>query len=547
MRAADVIVKTLASHGIARVYCVPGESYLALLDALHGSGIEVIVCRHEAGAGFMAVAEAKLTGRPAVLMVSRGPGATNGSIALHVAEQDAVPLIAFIGQVSRSERGRGAFQEVDYSHLFGSIAKGVFEVHDGSKLAETCTRSFHLAAAGVPGPVVIVLPEDTLDDEAGETVVPPFPVSLPSHNSEDARRLQDLIAAAERPVVIAGQLFRGSRGAKALAGFAEAQRIPVVTSWKSQDVFDNSSSLYAGHLGFGTPAKHREVLAGADLIIAAGTRLGDLASLNYSFPAAPVPAQPLVHIYPDGGPVGRVFRTELGIIADPVALFDELGRHPRVATAAREHWNSAIHDYIKQVQPFTAPEPPDGVNFGEVVVAIAESAPKNCIITTDSGNISSWVHRHWIMTPANTLLGCVGGAMGLGVPAAVAAGLVDPSRIAIAFVGDGGVLMTGQELATAMQYGSKPKIVISDNGTYGTIRVHQERYYPSRVSGTGLTNPDFTQWAKAFGALAVTITKGDDIGAKVAEALSHDGPAVIHVKSSREAISAFTTLSALKK
>ena len=545
MRAADIIVRSLEQHGVERVYCVPGESYLALLDALHSSSVQVIVCRHESGAGFMAVAEAKLTAKPAVFMVSRGPGATNGSIAVHVAEQDAVPLILFIGQVSRQERGRGAFQEVDYTQFFGMMAKAVFEVSDGQKVAETVARAFHLAQEGVPGPVVISLPEDMLTDSVSGDALPPYPVARPQYNAADAQALQDMINQAERPMVLAGQLFRGSRGAKALAAFAEAQRLPVVLSWKSQDVFDNSSSLYGGHFGFGTPAKHKEVVARADLIIAAGTRLGDLASINYSFPAAPLPAQKLAHIYPDSRPVGRVFRTDLGIIADPVPLFEDLGRHPHVANAVREQWNSSINDFIRGFQTFVSPQPTDGVDFGTVVVAIAAVAPGDAVLITDSGNISSWVHRHWKMTPRNTLIGTVGGAMGLGVPGAVAASLAAPERMAIGFVGDGGVLMTGNELATALQYGAKPKIVISDNGTYGTIRTHQEREYPQRVSGTDLKNPDFTSWAQSFGALAVTIAAESDIAPKIAEALAYDGPAVIHVKSSREALSAYSTLSAL--
>ncbi len=547
MRAADIIVRSLETQGLKRIYCVPGESYLALLDALHGSGIEVIVCRHESGAGFMAVAEAKITGKPAVFMVSRGPGATNGSIAVHVAEQDAVPVVVFIGQVSREERGRGAFQEVDYTHFLGSMAKGVFEVNQGSKMAETCARAFRLAAEGKPGPVIIAMPEDMLSDEAGDTVPEPYPLSLPHHRSGDVSNLQSMIDKAEHPIIVAGALFRGARGAAALARVAEAQRIPVAVTWKNQDVFDNDSPLYAGHLGFGNPPKHREALARADLIIAAGTRLGDVASLNYTFPAAPVPAQRLVHIYPDGEPIGKVFRTDTGILADPVALFEELGLTPRVVNSSRETWISSINGFVRDFQIFRPSEPADGVDFGKVVMVIAELAPADAVIATDAGNMSTWVHRHWKLTPANLQIGAIAGAMGFGVPAGVAAGLVAPTRMAIVFVGDGGILMTGQELATAVQYGAKTKVVISDNGTYGTIRTHQERHYPNRVSGTELHNPDFTAWARSFGVLAVTIAMGDDIKARVAEALTHDGPAVIHVKSSREILSAFTTLSALAK
>jgi acetolactate synthase-1/2/3 large subunit len=547
MRAADMIVKCLEAHGVARAYCVPGESYLSLLDALYGSSVQLIVTRHESGAGFMAVAEAKATGKVGVFMVTRGPGATNGSIAIHVAQQDAAPVVLFVGQVSREERSRGAFQEMDYTQFFGSTAKGVFEVSDGRKMAEICSRAFRLAAEGVPGPVVISLPEDMLDDEVEDVAVVPYPIARPHHAAGDVQRIQAMIDRAESPIVLAGALFRGPRGAAALAKFAEAQRIPVAATWKSQDVFDNASPLYAGHLGFGNPAKFKEALAKADLVIAAGTRLGDVASLNYSFPSAPWPQQPLIHIYPDSGPIGKVTRPDLGVIADPVPLFEELAHKPRVVSTARENWISSVNGFIRGFQEFHSPEPEDGVDFGKVIMALEAHAPKTCVVTQDAGNMATWIHRHWRLAPSNILSGVLAGAMGYGVPAAVGIALAEPSRMVIAIIGDGGTLMTGQEIATAIQYGAKIKVVISDNGSYGTIRTHQERHYPGRVSGTDLQNPDFAAWGKSFGAHAVTIQMNDDIAAKVKEALDYDGPAVIHVKSSREALSAFTTMRALAK
>ena len=284
MRAADLIVKCLEAHGIERVYCVPGESYLALLDALYGSSIKIIICRHESGAGFMAVAEARLTGKPAVFLVSRGPGATNGSIAIHVAEQDATPVLLFIGQVSRTERSRGAFQEVDYGQFFGGMAKGVYEVHDGDKIGEIVTRSLRLANEGKPGPVIISLPEDVLSDEAGETVPAPFPLAAAHHGASDIAAIQAMIEEATSPLLLQAPCCAGPKGRRRCIRFAEALRIPVAVTWKNQDIFDNGSPLYAGHLGFGNPPKHRQVLANADLIIAVGTRLGDVASLNYTFP-----------------------------------------------------------------------------------------------------------------------------------------------------------------------------------------------------------------------------------------------------------------------
>ncbi|MGI9465109.1 MAG: thiamine pyrophosphate-dependent enzyme [Aestuariivirgaceae bacterium] len=547
VRVADLIVRGLETHGVERIYCVPGESYLALLDALHDSNlVQTIVCRHESGAGFMALAEAKLTGRPAVFAVTRGPGATNGSIAIHVADQDAVPVIMLVGQVSREERGRKAFQEVDYSQFFSSMTKAVFEVHDPDKMAETLARSFSIAASGVPGPVVISLPEDVLVELTTRGMPQAYPVHRPGASSADADAVTAMLTNAERPLIMAGGMMRGARGAAALAAFAEQHEIPVAATWKNQDVFDNSSPLYAGHLGFGTPAEHKKMLMGADLVVAVGTRLGDIASQNYSFPKLPEPEQPLIHIYPDAEPIGATFRTDLGIIAEPAELLERLAALPSTANDARRSWTRQLREFVDEFMAFRSPEPDDGVDFGCVVTALARHAREDAIIVTDAGNMSSWVHRHWRMSPKNTMIGGIAGAMGLGVPGAVAASLAAPERMAIVVVGDGGTLMTGQEIATAVQYGAKPKVVISNNACYGTIRTHQEKFFPKRVSGTELTNPDFTAWGKAFGVHTVTIKRGDDVDQKVKAALDHDGACIIDVHSSKEAISAFTTISKLR-
>jgi acetolactate synthase-1/2/3 large subunit len=317
-------------------------------------------------------------------------------------------------------------------------------------------------------------------------------------------------------------------------------------TWKNQDVFDNRSPLYAGHVGFGSPKPYRDILAKSDLVIAAGTRLGDVATLNYSFPAAPEAAQRVIHIYPDAGAIGKVASPALGIVADPVLLLEALGDVTRVVSSTREAWVSTINSFVRDFMVFRSPKPNDGVDFGEVVTAVADLAPSTAVITTDAGNMSTWVHRHWPMTTDNLLLGAIAGAMGFGVPAGVAASLADPGRMAIVFVGDGGILMTGQELATAMQYGARVKVVLSDNGTYGTIRTHQEREYPHRISGTELVNPDFESWGRSFGIGVVTIANGDDVRAKVAEALDQEGSTLIHVKSSREALSAYSTIADLR-
>ena len=542
MRAADLIVQSLRAHGIQRVYCVPGESYLSLLDALYDSGIAVIVCRHESGAGFMAAAEAKLTGKPAVCLVSRGPGATNASIAIHMAEQDALPVLLLVGQVARDERMRGVFQEVDYAQFFGGMAKGVFEVNDGQRLHDIMPRAFRLAREGTAGPVVLSLPEDMLNDTVAELPASVFPPATQSHSARDVADILELIDRSERPLVVAGSCLRGTVGAEALRRFAEALRIPVATTWKNQDVFDNASDLYAGHLGFGSPPAFRSQLAEADLILAVGTRLGDVASLQFTFPEAPEPKQTLIHVYPDGKPLAKNFRTDIALVAEPAALLSDLAHHARVVSSKREAWVSKMGGFIKSFMAFTSISPADGVDFGTVVTSLARHAPRDAVIITDSGNIGTWVHRHWVMSPSNTLLGAIAGSMGFSVPAGVASSLNQPHRTPICIVGDGGVLMTGNEIATAIAFGAAPKVVISDNGIYGTIRTHQEREYPKRVSGTALVNPDFTAWARSFGADAFSITLGDDVDAIVKQFLATMGAAVLHVKSSRIALSAFGTL-----
>ena len=542
MRAADFIVESLKAHGVKRVYLVPGESYLALLDALYDSGIELIVCRHEGGAGFAAMAETKLTGKPAVCLVSRGPGATNASIAVHAAEQDGVPLILMIGQVSREERTRAVFQEMNYQQFFGGIAKGVYEITEAAKLVELMPRAFRLAAEGVAGPVVMALPEDMLRDDIEAPAAVVYPLPQIGSCQEYTAQIQEMIARAERPLLIAGAKLRGTMGGEALARFANAQRIPVAVTWKNQDVFDNMSDLYAGHLLPGITQDQRKILSNADLIIAVGTRLGDFATVGFTLPQAPVPEQTLIHIYPDAAPIGKVIRADLGIVADPVQILNGLSHSVRVLSAVRERWVSDVNAATKSAQKFTSPNPDDGVDFGMVTMALAKLAPADAIITTDAGNMSTWHHRHWPMTPKGILLGCIAGAMGFGVPAAVAAQLVYPERMAICLVGDGGTLMTGQELATAIAYGLKPKIVISNNNIYGTIRTHQEKHYAGRVSGTNLVNPDFTAWAKSFGAETFDLALGDDIEAVVAAFLSSKNAAVLHVKSSAKALSAGGTL-----
>jgi acetolactate synthase-1/2/3 large subunit len=547
-RAADLIVDCLAAHGVDRVYCVPGESYLAVLDALHDSNaIETIVCRHESGAGFMAVADGKLTARPGVALVSRGPGATNASIAVHVAEQDAVPMVLFIGQVPRAEIGRRSFQEVDYAKTFADMAKAVYLIQDAARIPETVARAFVEAQAPTPGPVVVVLPEDMLEDIAEAPVIEPLRVPQAGAGSAaDIEEIAALIANAERPLLLAGGGGLGTlRGRKALLAASEAHALPVALSFKRQDYFPNTHPNYAGHLGFKIPKLAVARYLEADLILAVGTRLGEATTQGYTLPASPVPRQPLIHIHEDPRQIGRNYTAVKALVADPVAVLEALARLPAEAPGQRAAWIGKLNDPVAKAMPWTPPA--DGLlDMGPVVAALATRLDKDAILITDAGNFSGWLHRHFPFSGEHVLVGCVGGAMGIGMPAAVAAALRYPGRQVINFLGDGGALMTGGELATAVQYGARVKTFISNNGSYGTIRMHQEIAYKGRVHGTEIRNPDFAKWAESFGVLGLTLARIEEAPGVVERALAHDGPVVVDVRTAVEHISPFATIAGLR-
>ena len=547
MRAAETLVQALALHGVDRIFCVPGESYLALLDALADSAeVKVVACRHEGGAGFMALADAKMTGRPGLVAVSRGPGATNVSIAIHSAQQDAVPLVVLIGQVARAERGRRAFQEVDYVQTFADMAKGVWEVHDAGRLSETLARAYHTAQTGTPGAAVIVLPEDMLSDETDPALVPPLPMARAGASEADLDRTMALLNRAERPILVAGGALSDAAGRRALARAAEAHHLPVVLAFKHQEIFDNASPLFAGYLGFKIPKPQVEALAEADLVLAVGTRLGDVPTQGYSFPKAPSPDQPLIHVYPDPAAIGGVYRTDLGVACEAAAFLEALAARNAEVPSPRHGWATQLHRTAAAMADYTPQTRPDGVDFGAVVQALSKQAPKDAILVLDAGNFSSWVHRIWPWDGTHLSIGAVGGAMGLGVPGAVAACLRHPGRSVLCFTGDGGAMMTGNELATSMAMGAAPKIFVSNNGSYGTIRLHQERDYPRRTVATDLANPDFAAWGRAFGAEGLTISEPEQAGDVVAQALACERAVVVDVRSSLEAISAYTTIAKLR-
>jgi acetolactate synthase I/II/III large subunit len=556
-RAADLLVDCLVAHGTDRVFCVPGESYLAVLDALHErNDIQTIVCRHEGGAGLMAVADAKLTRAPGIAFVSRGPGATNASIAVHLAEQDGVPIILFIGQVPRHEIGRGAFQEVDYGKTFSDMAKMVATVEDPARLPEVIARAYAAAQSPTPGPVIIVLPEDMLEDMTAAAPVAPMPLPrIGAGTSLLIDAVRDLIAKAERPLLVAGGGLSHAEGRKALLEASEILGLPVALTFKRQELFPNTHPHYAGHLGFKIPKAQVDLYANADLVIAVGTRLGEVPTQGYTFPLAPAPKQPLIHVIDDARHLSRNFRTELPILADPTAFLTSLAGlslrkraagDDKTPSPKRDAWIKLLHHFVSSRRKWTAPK--DGtLDMGAIITALDGVATDDSIWITDAGNFSGWLHKHWAFNGRQLAIGSVGGAMGLAMPAAVAAGLRHPQRQVITFIGDGGALMTGAELATAVQYGVGVKVFIANNGTYGTIRMHQEKAYKHRVNGTALTNPDFAKWAESFGALGLTIRTSAEAPKIVAQALAHNGPVVVDCMIPAEHIAPGMTITELTR
>lgn len=533
--AAERLIEFLAAQGIDRAFCVPGESYIALLDALHGHPtIDLVVARQEGGAGFMAVADAKLTGRPGVVLVSRGPGACNASIAVHTAEQDAVPLILLVGQVEKRDLRRNAFQEIDYANMFRGIAKWIGEATDPEQVPELIARAYAMAMQGVPGPVVLSLPEDVLAMPC-TTPAPPATLVRPAPPAaEDAARLAALLRAAERPVVLAGHALDTPGGREALLAFAERWRLPVAVSFRRQDLFPNDHPLYAGDRSFGTPPAQAEAFNEADLVLALGTRLTDLTTQGYTWPHA---GQRLVHVCAEPRFLGWMFPAEIALAADARAVIAALEGHaPGPVPAGREAWIERLRALqTADSQVATVGRFNDGVVYARVAKLVGEVAPDDVIVALDAGMQGVPFYRKVAWRPPQRLLAPVSGAMGFGVPAAVAAALRHPDRPVICSVGDGSVLMTGGELAVGLARGASIKLLISDNATYATIRVHQELAHPGRVSGTDLANPDLAVWASAFRVPVMKVESEADLPG-LADALRAPGPLIAVVRTSLQAV-----------
>ena len=542
-----ILAESLAAHDVDLIYCVPGESYLGLTDALtEFPQIRLVVCRHEGGAGFMAAADGRMRdGRAGVALVSRGPGVTNAMIALHTAYHDATPLVVLIGHVERKDVGRLALQEQNYSRLLSDVTKGVFEVIQPIQASEVIARAFHLAQSGTPGPVAVILPEDIFDEPAEGPVVQPRALPRPGPRAEDLDRLAEMLANAERPLVLVGGALAAC-GEAALADLnrlAEAWSLPVSPTHRRPHLFDANPPNYGGYMGIRVPKPLIEEMKKADLMVCLGERLSDSISQSYTFPAAPDPQLPLVQVWPDANEIGRVWRVDLPIAADPHAVIRGLlARNAPEASEARKRWVKGLNTIHRSLLAPEWDKMEDGVNFAAVCAAMSRHIPADAAVTSDAGNFSSFLHRYFPFRQTQMFLASNVGAMGPAVPMAVAAALRRPGKRAVAFVGDGGILMTGNEIATAMREGVAPVIILSDNSGYGTIGMHHEGRYPGRPydQATRLVNPDFVAWAKSFGAAAFSIRSEEDVEPVLAEAFAvTDRPVLVHVKSSAVQASAW--------
>ncbi|WP_048440263.1 thiamine pyrophosphate-binding protein [Caenimonas sp. SL110] len=530
--AGRVLVDSLRLHGVDRVFCVPGESYLEVLDALHDVSheIELVVAKHEGGAANMAEADGKLTGRPGICMVTRGPGATQASVGVHTAQQDSTPMILFIGQIASDQTGRDVFQEVDYVSMFGKLAKWVVEVSDASRMAEIVARAFHVAVSGRPGPVVVALPEDVLVAQATiaahrSTVLEAAQASASSMHKVHAR-----LAAARKPLLMVGGSGWTDDAIRDIKDFAARWNMPVACTFRRQDIVDNRLPQYAGHLSLGMNPALRERLLAADLVLAVGTRITDVASDNYTLVAAPNPQQTLIHFHPEAQEVGRVFRPEIGFEVSVAAAASSLAALPAPAAPAWDGWTASARDaYLT----FSAVPPRDakatGVDLAVAMRQMREALPIDAIVTNGAGNYAVWLHRFFEYRAPRTELAPTCGAMGYGLPAAIAASLRHPGRKVVCVAGDGCFLMYPQELATAAQYGAQLIVIVVNNGMYGTIRMHQEKHYPNRISGTKIVGPDYVALAQSFGAQAERVTRTEDFAGAFSRAQAHAGLALLEL------------------
>ena len=559
-----LVADALITHGVDTAFGVPGESYLGVLDGLysHRNDFRFVICRQEGGAAFMAESYAKLTGKPGVCLVTRGPGATNAAIGVHTAHQDSSPMILLVGQVGNDFVEREAFQELDYRRMFGPMAKWVAQIDDAARVPEYMAHAFQVATSGRPGPVVLALPEDMLSAVASVADAKPYRAVQSHPGAADMARAAELLAGAERPFVIVGGFGWTRDAARQLREFAEAHQLPVGCAFRFQDCMDNGHLNYAGDVGIGINPKLAARVKNADVVLCIGARLGEMTTSGYTLFDVPVPKQKLIHVHGDPAELGRVYQAEV-MIAAGVAEFcaglssltrstgEGRGKGGRSETLVTIHnelaaWQSEPPLYAKRTEPAK-------LNLWQVVQTLKRLAPVDAIITNGAGNFATWAHRFWpyagIETADKSQLAPTSGAMGYGVPAAVMASIVAPERTVINFAGDGDFLMTSQELATAVQYGGAPICIVFNNGMYGTIRMHQEKNHPSRVYGTQLMNPDFAKYAESFGGKGFTVASNAEFDVAFAAALAHTRsakkPAVIELKVDPQDLTPGATLDAI--
>jgi len=542
----QILVDQLKAQGVRRVFSVPGESFLAALDGLYESGIENIVCRQEGGAAMMAEAHGKLTGEPGVLFVTRGPGATNASSGIHVARHDSTPMVVFVGQIDSHHRDRGAFQEVDYRAMFGGLAKWVAEVGHTERLAEYVNRAFQVARSGRPGPVVLALPEDVL---AAMSDAPELPVSEPARPGVAAADIDRIFAeleGAKAPLVIAGGPGWSQQAADDLRRFAEASSLPVAVTFRRQDFMDNGSPSYVGDMGVGMNPKLRARLEAADLLLILGSRFGDIPTDGYSIIAPEAPgARRIVHVHPEPDTPGTVFPSHVTVTARTGDVLAALAARNGIGAPG---WAGGTEQARAEYEAWQQPvETPGALKYEQVVMHLREVLPRDAIITNGAGNFAGWPGRYYRYHRFGTQLASTSGSMGYGLPAAVAAGLEHRDRVVVCFAGDGDFQMTLNEFSTAMQYGAKVIVIVVNNGRYGTIRAHQEREYPGRVSGTELFNPDFAAFARAYGGHGETVERTEDFAPALERCREAGTMAVIELKLDPEVLAPAVTLSAARE
>ncbi|MBI3375872.1 MAG: thiamine pyrophosphate-binding protein [Betaproteobacteria bacterium] len=544
-----ILADALVAQGVDLAFGVPGESFLPVLDGFYDlrERCRFIVCRQEGGASYMAEAYGKLTGKAGVLFVTRGPGATNGAVGAHTAFQDSTPMVVFIGQVGNDFVEREAFQEIDYRRMYGPMAKWVAQVDRAERIPEYVSHAFHTATAGRPGPVVLALPEDMLFSQAAVSDAPHHKVVRPAPSADDMRELSGLLAGAERPLVILGGGGWDANAVAAMRGFLEASSLPTGCAFRCQDLLDNRSPVYIGDVGIGINPKLAQRVKQADVLLVVGARLGEMTTSGYTLLEVPVPRQKLIHVHAGTEELGRVYQATLPINSGYPQFVDALAGIRVDGSLWDAQLKAARAEYEAWIEPKTLP---GELQYGEIIRWLRANLPEDAIVAGGAGNFASWLHRHFQYLRFRTQLGPTNGSMGYGVPAAIAAKIAEPQRTVIALTGDGDFLMTGQELATAAQFGAGIVVLLVNNGMYGTIRMHQEREYPGRVFGTALENPDFVALARAFGGHGELVERTAEFAPAFARSLEfthrRNKPALIELRIDPDAISPGTTLSALR-